>query len=104
MARRLAEREGGHVARRLDAVAARARRRAGLSSSWGTFDDGRSVTKFGRQSDFFTANVTPENSDPVRVDNSIGSWTFTVDQPPTRRAPRGGTRSDRRGRGTASHD
>jgi hypothetical protein len=60
------------------------------------------VTKFERQSDFFTTNVTPENSDPVRVDTCISSWTFIVDQTPEP-ASRGATRSDPHGRGTASH-
>lgn len=38
------------------------------------------ITKFERHGDFFTANVTPEDGDTVRVDNSVGSWTLTVDQ------------------------
>ena len=45
------------------------------------------ITKFERHGDLFTATVTPENSEPVRVNNGIGSWTFTVD-PASRRVAR----------------
>lgn len=39
------------------------------------------ITKMQRHDDgFFTANVTASGLDTVRVDNSCGSWTFTIDQ------------------------
>lgn len=46
------------------------------------------ITKVERHElGFFTANVTAANSDTVRVDNALGSWTFTVDpkEDPARR-------------------
>ena len=40
------------------------------------------ITKMERHpAGFITANVTANGQgDPVRVDNSCGSWTFTIDQ------------------------
>lgn len=39
------------------------------------------ITKMERHPDgFFTARVTASGLDTVRVDNSCGSWTFTIDQ------------------------
>jgi hypothetical protein len=37
------------------------------------------ITKLARRDDFFTANVS-SNGTTVRVDNSLGSWTATVNQ------------------------
>jgi hypothetical protein len=38
------------------------------------------ITKLERhEGGFYTANVTAAGSDTIRVDNSIGPWTFPVD-------------------------